>query len=83
MVKLYKLYKEIRNRGTDSQRLMLSLLQNENADVRLSTAAWALEFDAQTAVPVLEKIGHEEHNLTGFTADRVLKQWKEGKLRLP
>lgn len=80
---MIRLYREIRIRGTKGQLEMLPLLQNENRDVRASAACLVLEFDAQAAEPILEQIHREEHNLLGFTAGMVLKQWKEGKLRFP
>jgi len=78
-----KLYAEIKHRGTQAQRQILPLLDDEDASVRASAATYALEFDARAAEPVLEKIDREERNLCGLTAQMVLKQWKAGKLRFP
>jgi|SRR5580704_16181955 hypothetical protein len=80
---MLKIYREIKRRGGEAQRQMLPLLENENAHIRVAVASLALEFDPQAAEPVLRKIGQDEHNFLGFTADMVLKQWKEGKLHSP
>lgn len=84
---LYKLmvtlYKEIKDRGLEAQRQILPLLRHENPNVRASAAYFALEFDPETAEPVLERILKEEHNMVGFSSRMVLQQWREGKLRFP
>lgn len=80
---MVRLYRELRSRGLSAQRELLSLLHDENANVRASAAYFALEFDPQSAEPVLERIDREERNLCGLTAQMVLKQWRKGELKFP
>jgi hypothetical protein len=80
---MVEIYRELRRRGKEAQVQMLPLLRDENTDIRISVACFALEFEPEDASAVLEKIEREERNLLGFTAEMVLKQWKEGKIRFP
>lgn len=76
-----KLYAELRRRGSDAQRQLLAFLKSENPHVRLYTATYALEFDPEQALPVLERILQSEVGLLKFTARMTLEQWHKGEIR--
>jgi hypothetical protein len=75
-------YRELRRRGTESQRALLQLLAHPNLGVREWAAAHALEFDPDEGVRVLEEL-RSETGVVGLSAEYVLREWKSGKLRFP
>jgi hypothetical protein len=75
-----KLYTELRSRGVEAQRALLSLLEHADPHVRCSTAVYALEFASHEAEPILEAL-KELRGAVGFTARITLDQWKKGELR--
>ena len=75
-------YSELRRRGTEAQKAILPLLHHDDANVRVWAAVRALEFAQDEAVAVLESIA-PLHGVAGLDAVMVLKQWHDGKLRIP
>lgn len=75
-------YRELRSRGVEAQRALLTLLDHPNPYVRCLTAARALEFDSKTAEPVLQAL-QILPGLVGHNAEMTLKVWKKGELRFP
>jgi hypothetical protein len=70
-----KLYLELKSRGPDAQRQVLSLFEHPDGYVRLNAAAYTLEFDPPSALRVLQVIDKMENGLLGFTAGMALKEW--------
>jgi HEAT repeat protein len=77
-----KIYVEIKERGSNALRPLLSLLNHNDAFVRLWAAVYALEFDPRPAVPVLENIFEKETGLLRFISRKTLETWREGKFHL-
>ena len=78
-----KIYSELRDRGRDAQRKLLPILESSDPYVRLNAAVFALDFDPESAVPVLEEISEKETGELRVDARMTLKVWREGKLRFP
>lgn len=74
-------YRELRRRGLESQRLLLRFLTDSNAGTRLWAASHSLEFSPGDGEPVLIAMSETPQSLVGFSAKMTLKQWREGKLR--
>ena len=64
------------------KRLLLSLLQNENASVRLWAAGYTLSLDETRAEKVLEELSGGT-GLLSFSASMTLSQWRSGDLITP
>jgi hypothetical protein len=75
-------YRELRSRGIDAQRELLSLLDHPNPYVRCLSAARALEFEPKAAEPVLQAL-EILPGLVGHNAEMTLKVWRKGELRFP
>lgn len=75
------LYAELRRRGLNAQRQLLSFLESDNPHVRLYTAAYALDFDPEKGLPVLERILQHEVGLLKFSARATLERWYSGEIR--
>lgn len=74
------IYKVIRSRGLDHQRMLLPLLLSSDKGVRGWAAAHALEFEPRQAEAVLSELAKLE-GLEGFSAKMTLKTWREGSFR--
>jgi len=74
--------------GEDAKRVMMPLLDHENVDVRLYTAAQVLasrtaeEAEKRRAEEVCES-ARRLPGLAGFSAEMTLKEWRDGKLGPP
>lgn len=76
------IYREIRRRGTEHQKMLLPLLLSNDIGVRGWAAAHALEFEPRQGEAILLDIAKRE-GLEGFNAQMTLKVWREGNLRFP
>ena len=76
------IYREIRSRGTEHQKMLLPLLLSNDIGVRGWAAAHALEFEPRQGEAILLDIAKRE-GLEGFNAEMTLKVWREGDLRFP
>ncbi|MBL6854587.1 MAG: DUF2019 domain-containing protein [Alphaproteobacteria bacterium] len=77
-------YRELRKRGLPSQRLLLTLLNDEDAAVRSWAATHALEFASHKGVPVLEALAGAEHiGIQRLIAETTLSEWRKGALKFP
>jgi hypothetical protein len=75
-------YRELRSRGIEAQRALLSLLNDPEPYVRCSAAAYALEFAPQDAEPVLQAL-RPLRGFVGHDAGMTLDVWRKGELRFP
>jgi hypothetical protein len=76
-------YHELRRRGVEAQRLLLSLLKSDDPGVRLWASSHVLDLAPDQAEPVLEAMSHIPKSLVSFSAMMTLSQWREGKLQFP
>jgi hypothetical protein len=76
------IYRVIRSRGLEHQRMLLPLLLSSDNGVRGWAAAHALEFEPRQGEVILSDIAKLE-GLEGFNAKMTLKAWREGSLRFP
>ena len=73
-------YRKLRSRGSEDQRLLLTLLSNDNLSVRADAACYALEFAPDRALPVTAMEG-----LPGNVGAKVvflLDGWRSGRFDL-
>ncbi|WP_428665989.1 DUF2019 domain-containing protein [Reyranella sp.] len=80
---VFAIYRELRRRGLEAQRALLSLLDEEDLGIRLWTAAHALEFDPDRGIPILEELAKTAPWPENFNAGMTLKLWKKGELSFP
>jgi Domain of unknown function (DUF2019) len=76
------IYRVIRSRGLEHQRMLLPLLLSSDNGVRTWAAAHALEFEPRQGEAILSDIAKLE-GIEGFNAQMTLKVWREGSLRFP
>lgn len=78
------LYRELRFRGPEATRKVLSFLRHEDVFARLCGATLGLEFAPKEAERVLETIvdRKETANATMY-AFVTLRQWRNGELKFP
>jgi HEAT repeat protein len=74
-------YRELRSRGREAQRLLLSLLEHENPSVRADAACYALEFAPETALPILAAMEDFPGNV-GAKVLFILDDWRSGEFDL-
>jgi Domain of unknown function (DUF2019) len=74
------IYSELRRRGPDAQRHLLSLTTDPTPGVRLWAASHALEFSPAEGENTLERL-IVEGRLLGLSAQTTLKEWRAGRLR--
>lgn len=72
----------LRTRGPDAQQELLTLLDDDDADVRLWAATHALEFAPIQGESVLEEIGRSG-GTAAFSAEMTLKEWRKSTLQFP
>jgi uncharacterized protein DUF2019 len=75
---LVAIRQELRSRGLEAQRQLLTLLADPEPSTRCWTATSVLEFAPSEAERVLEELSRTQRNATGVTAHFTLKQWREG-----
>lgn len=76
------IYRELRSRGIDAQRSLLSLLDHRDRYVRCAAGTYALDFDPRAAEPVLQAL-EKLRGFAGHDASMTLEMWKKGELRFP
>jgi len=76
------IYRELRSRGLEHQRMLLPLLLSSDIGVRTWAGAHALEFEPRQGEAILLDIAKRE-GIEGFNAEMTLKVWREGNLRFP
>ncbi len=74
--------KELKKRGIDAQRKLLSLLENDGPQVRLCAAKDALGFAPELGQQELERISNLSL-LWSIDAKLILEEWKAGRLKFP
>ena len=79
---LVAIHQEIRARGLEAQRQLLSLLKDPEPATQCWVAIYALEFAPEEAEPVLEEIRRTQKNFMGSEARGALEKSREGTLRL-
>jgi hypothetical protein len=80
--RIVAIYRVIKSRGLEHQRMLLPLLLSSDDGVRCWAAAHALEFEPRQGEAILSEIAKLE-GLEGFSAKMTLKAWREGSLRFP
>jgi Domain of unknown function (DUF2019) len=74
-------YRELRSRGSEAQRLLLTLLSAGNLSVRADAACYALEFAPEHALPVLTAMEDLPGN-SGAKVVLLLDGWRSGRFDL-
>ena len=69
-----KTYSELKSRGPEAQKQVLSLFEHPEGYVRLNAAAHSLDFDTTGALRVLQIIRKMETGLLGFTAGMIVQE---------
>lgn len=80
--KVAAIYREIRSRGLEHQRMLLPLLLSTDDGVREWAAAHALEFEPRQGEAILLDLAKRK-GLQGFSSRMTLKVWRKGTLRFP
>ena len=80
---IQKTLAEIKRRGTDAWQQLLFLLNDQEPYVRYFAATYALRSNPNLAIPVLERLDHEQRGILSFRAGQALEQWRSGDWRLP
>jgi hypothetical protein len=75
-------YRELRQRGEQSQRALLRLLDDADPSVRSWAGAHALEFAPEAGEPVLEELATGS-SIIAFDAKMTLREWRKGTLSFP
>jgi pyrroline-5-carboxylate reductase len=70
--------KKLRERGSEAQRLLLGLLNDEEPGTRCWAAIDVLAFEPQEGERVLAELAKVPKSLVGLTAGMTLQQWKAG-----
>jgi|ERR1051326_7866689 hypothetical protein len=78
--KIVAIYKVIKSRGLDHQRLLLPLLLSNDNGVRSWAACHALEFAPNQGESTLLDLAKLD-GLEGFNAKMTLKAWREARPR--
>lgn len=72
-------YREIRHRGPETQKALLTLIVHNDPLVRRWAASHALEFAPEEGTPILEEIA-KSGGLMGLNAEMTLMEWRNGTL---
>jgi hypothetical protein len=75
-----RIFLELRSRGIEAQRTLLTLLNHPDRQVRCAAGTYALDFDPEAAVPVLEAL-ERQHGFAAHNAGMALTQWRKGELQ--
>jgi hypothetical protein len=70
------IYDELKARGPEAQRLLLTLLDHVEPCVRCDAAMYALEFAPEVAEPVLRSL-ESARGVPGYEAGLALRIWKK------
>jgi hypothetical protein len=80
---LVAIINELRARGPEAQRQLLTLLADPDPSTRNWTAGAVLDFAPSEAEQVLEELSRTQRNAIGFSADWTLNLWREGTYNPP
>ncbi|MDY7233317.1 DUF2019 domain-containing protein [Hyalangium rubrum] len=75
---LVAIRKELRTRGEEGWQRLSSLLHDPEPGTRYWAATFLLEFMPHEAERVLGELASIPKSLVGFSAEMVLKKWKDG-----
>lgn len=75
-------YRELRRRGSEAQRHILHLLDDDDESVRSWAGAHALEFASERGEAVLAALANGK-SLPAFNAKMTLREWRAGRLSFP
>lgn len=78
---LVAIRRELRARGLDAQRQLLSLFDDPDPGTRCWAAVSVLEFDPSEGERVLAELAKLPDSLVGFSAEMTLEQWKAGTFK--
>jgi len=78
---LVAIQRELRTRGMEAQRQLLSLLDDPDPGTRCWAAASVLEFAPDEGERVLTDLSKNAEGLVGFSAEWTLEQWKAGTFK--
>jgi hypothetical protein len=78
---LVAIHRELRARGPEAQRQLLSLLDDPDPGTRCWAAASVLEFAPDEGERVLVELAKAPNGLIGFSAEMTLEQWKAGTFK--
>lgn len=76
-------YTVLKERGLESQQMMLPLLDDQDASVRSWAASHALEFASSPAEATLRHLVENDSSIVGFNAKMTLREWRAGRLAFP
>jgi hypothetical protein len=80
---LVAIIQELRSRAPEAQPQLLQLLADPEPSTRSWTATAVLDVAPSEAEQVLEELSRTQRNALGFSADRMLEQWREGTFNPP
>ena len=80
---LIGIYRELRRHGIGAQDALIPLLKHSDRGVRFWAASHALEFAPEEAERVLSGIAVARESLVAVSASIILRQWRDGDLKLP
>lgn len=73
--------KELRARGIEAHRELLTLLNDPEPGTRCWAATDVLEFAPREGEQVLAELAKVPRSLVGLTAEMTLRQWKAGEYK--
>jgi hypothetical protein len=76
-----KLYGEIRRRGITTQCQLLTLLSNDDPNIRFHAASYALDFEPTEGEKTLTEILETQTGALRLDARMTLEQWRKGEIR--
>jgi len=74
---------ELRRRGPQAHRSLLTLLADAHPAVRGWAGSQVLEFAPGEGERALEEVSRTAKGLIGLTAEWTLREWRAGRLRFP
>jgi uncharacterized protein DUF2019 len=78
---LVAIHRELRARGIEAQRQLLSLLDDPDLGTRCWAATAVMEFAPEEGERVLADLAKSAGGLVGFSAEWALEEWKSGTLK--
>lgn len=77
------IYRELRRRGLDAQRKLLTLLDHPDPGVRGWAGSHVLDFAPDDGERTLLAMSETPRSFVSFSAKMTLKLWRTGKLTFP
>ncbi|WNG37304.1 DUF2019 domain-containing protein [Archangium violaceum] len=78
---LVAIHRELRARGVEAQRQLLTLLDDPDPGTRCWVATAIMEFAPNEGERVLTDLARNAGGLVGFSAEWTLEEWKAGTLK--